>query len=342
MKNEEKYTKFALVREMMESPEIIRRFNPKDTENVVEQIKQTGKVLFSGEGSSRMFPSKNAIAWAMKAGIGLDLVTEGSYQAGEYDLNDFVVFAASNSGRTKETVTLFDKLRKAGHKRLFGLTANRNTKLQELSNQAFIISCGKEDAFAATKSCVEQALFYQSLLAQVQGKSFSDKLNALADAFEDALTVLVDPAITEAVAGAETVYFAGRNDGVAEELTVKVNEIVRKKSGFLEGTDYMHGAQEVMNPNDVVILIDPYKSELEKTKEVLIEEVGLKVFTVAAEETIFPTVKVKDVDGLTNYLFIAAGWNILVEAGISLSINLDEAERARKVGNVFIDQKAAG
>jgi len=340
MKNEEKYTKFALVREMMESPEIIRRFNLKDTENVVEQIKQTGKVLFSGEGSSRMFPSKNAIAWAMKARIGLDLVTEGSYQAGEYDLNDFVVFAASNSGRTKETVSLFDKLRKAGHKRLFGLTANRNTKLQELSNQAFIISCGKEDAFAATKSCVEQALFYQSLLAQVQGKSFSDKLNALADAFEDALTVLVDPAITEAVAGAETVYFAGRNDGVAEELTVKVNEIVRKKSGFLEGTDYMHGAQEVMNPNDVVILIDPYKSELEKTKEVLIEEVGLKVFTVAAEETIFPTVKVKDVDGLTNYLFIAAGWNILVEAGISLSINLDEAERARKVGNVFIDQKA--
>jgi len=339
MKNEEKYTKFALVREMMETPQIIRRFNAKDTENVVEQIKQTGKVLFSGEGSSRMFPSKNAIAWAMKAGIGLDLVTEGSYQAGEYDLNDFVVFAASNSGRTKETVTLFDKLRKAGHKRLFGLTANRNTKLQELSNQTFIISCGREDAFAATKSCVEQALFYQSLLAQVQGKSFSDKLNALADAFEDALTVLVDPAITEAVAGAETVYFAGRNDGVAEELTVKVNEIVRKKSGFLEGTDYMHGAQEVMNPDDVVILIDPYKSELEKTKEVLIGQVGLKVFTVAAEETIFPTVKVKDVNGLTNYLFMAAGWNILVEAGISLSINLDEAERARKVGNVFIDQK---
>jgi glucosamine--fructose-6-phosphate aminotransferase (isomerizing) len=340
MKNEEKYTKFALVREMMASPGIIRKFNPKDTENVVEQIKKTRKVFFSGEGSSRTFPSKNAIAWAMKAGIGLDLVTEGSYQAGEYDLNDFVVFAASNSGRTKETVSLFDKLRKADHKRLFGLTANRNTKLQELSNQTFIISCGKEDAFAATKSCVEQALFYQSLLAQVQGKSFSAQLNALADAFEHALTVLVDPAITEAVAGAETVYLAGRNDGVAEELTVKVNEIVRKKSGFLEGTDYMHGAQEVMNPNDVVILIDPYKSELEKTKEVLIEEVGLKVFAVAAEETIFPTVKVKDIDGLTNYLFIAAGWNILVEAGISLSINLDEAERARKVGNVFIDQKA--
>lgn len=339
MKNEKKYTKFALVREMMESPEIIRRFKLKGTENAVEQIKQTSKVLFSGEGSSRMFPSKNAIAWAMKAGIGVELVTEGSYQAGEYDLRDFVVFAASNSGRTKETVSLFDRLRKAGHKRLFGLTANKNTKLEELSNQTFVISCGKEEAFAASKSCIEQALFYQSLLAQVQGKSFSDKLNALADAVEEALTVSVDPAITKAVAGAESVYVGGRNDGAAEELSVKVNEIVRKKSGFLEGTSYMHGAQEVMNPEDVVILIDPYKSELEKTKEVLIGEAGLKVFAVATEETIFPTVKVKAVDGLTNYPLMAAGWNILVEAGISLGINLDEAERARKVGNVFIDQK---
>ncbi len=349
MKNEEKYTKFALVREMMECPAIIRRFALKNTENVVEQIKKSRKLLFSGEGSSRTFPSKNAVAWAMKAGIGIDLVSEGSYQAVEYDLSDFVVFAASNSGRTKETVSLFDKLRKAGHKRLFGLTANKNTKLEELSNQTFILSCGKEDAFAATKSCIEQALFYQSLLAQVKGKSFSAQLNSLADAFEEALTISLDPAITAAVAKAETIYFAGRNDGVAEELSVKANEIVRKKSGFLEGTSYMHGVQEVMSPNDVVILIDPYKSELEKTKEVLTGEVGLKVFAIAAEDMIFPTVKVsdfakatpdmKDIDGLTNYLFMAAGWNILVEAGISLNINLDEAERARKVGNIFIDQK---
>ena len=145
----------------------------------------------------------------------------------------------------------------------------------------------------------------------------------------------VAPDITEAIARAETVYFAGRNDGTAEELTVKVNEIVRKKSDFLEGTSYMHGIQEVMSPSDVVILIEPYAPELEKTKEVLSGEVGLKVFAIAAEDTIFPTIRVKALDELTNYLYIAAGWNILVEAGISLGINLDEAERARKVGNIF-------
>ena len=338
MKNEPKYTKFALVREMMETPHIIRNFKLKKTEKVVKQIKQTGRLFFTGEGSSRMFPAKNAIARAMQAGLDINLATEGSYQAGEYDLSKFVVFAASNSGRTKETISLFTRLKKNGHKKLFGLTANEKTQLESLSDETFILSCGKEDAIAATKSSVEQALFYQALLAHVGGGSLENKLNNLADAFEAAITLTVDSAVTKAIAKAETVYFAGRNDGVAEELTVKVNEIVRRKSDFLEGTSYMHGIQEVMSPNDVVILIDPYVPELQKTKEVFSKEVGLKVFVIATEDTIFPTIQVKPLDELTNYLYLAVGWNVLVEAGISLGINLDETERARKVGNIFKGQ----
>lgn len=340
MKNEEKYTKFALVREMMETPGIIRNFKLENADNAASQIKEAGKLFFTGEGSSRMFPSKNAIAYARRIGLNLDLATEGSYQANEYDLSTSAVFAASNSGRTKETITLFNNLKKAGHKKLFGLTANQGTNLEELSDQTFILKCGSEDAIAATKSSVEQALFYQSLLAAMAGKSFDDKLNNLADAFEEALTADVPAELTERIKKAETVYFAGRNDGVAEELTVKVNEIVRKKSDFLEGTSYMHGIQEVMSPDDVVILIAPYKSELEKTREVMQDEVGLKVFVVATEDTIFPTIKVKDVGELTNCLYLAAGWNMLVEAGISLKINLDETERAQKVGNVFQPEKS--
>ena len=73
--------------------------------------------------------------------------------------------------------------------------------------------------------------------------------------------------ITEKIANAGTIYFAGRNDGVAEELTLKTNEITRKKSDFLEGTYAVHGIEEVMNSDDVVVLINPFKSELEKIKE---------------------------------------------------------------------------
>ena len=39
---------------------------------------------------------------------------------------------------------------------------------------------------------------------------------------------------------------------------------------------------------------------------------------------------------LTGYIEMAAGWNILVEVGLKLGINLDKPERARKVGNEFV------
>jgi glucosamine--fructose-6-phosphate aminotransferase (isomerizing) len=32
---------------------------------------------------------------------------------------------------------------------------------------------------------------------------------------------------------------------------------------------------------------------------------------------------------------MAAGWNVLVEVGLKLGINIDKPERARKVGNEY-------
>ncbi len=335
MKDEQRYTKFALVREMMETPQIIRNFKPQNTDNVVEQIKQAGKLFLTGEGSSRIFPAKNTMAQAKRDGLNVSLATDGSLQAAEYDLSDFAVFGASNSGQTKEIVCLFNMLKKAGHKRLFGLTARENTKLESFASQTFVLSCGWENAVAATKSVAEQALFYQALMTQIQGRSLDSKLNALADAYQAALTQQIDPAIIKRIAEAGMIYFAGRNDGVAEELTLKTNEITRKKSDFLEGTYLLHGVEEVMDADDVVILVEPYKSELELIKKLLAKGVGLDVFAIATEDTIFPTIRVEALDELTTYVYLAAGWNILVEVGISLGINLDKPERARKIGNVF-------
>ncbi len=336
MKNEKKYTQFALTREMMETPDIVRKFSLKDTDAVTSAIKAASKVFFTGEGSSRIFPAKNAIQAAMINGMDLQLATEGGRQAAEYDLNDFVVFGASNSGSTKEVIALLDRLSKDGQKNLFGLTARNDTKLSTLAAQTFVLSCGWEEAVAATKSVAEQALFYQELLANIQGSSLSSKLAQLGDAIENALTVDIAPELTDTIANAGTIYFAGRNDGVAEELTLKTNEITRKKSDFLEGTYAVHGIEEVMNADDVVILINPYEAELEKIKETLADGVGLKVIAVSDKDTIFPTIKVDNAGELSNYVYLAAGWNILVEVGISLGINLDKAERARKVGNEFV------
>jgi len=336
MNNDKKYSQFALVREMMQTPEILRRFRLQNADEVVSLIRKNKKLFFTGEGSSRIFPAKNAMYCARRAGYDLNLVAEGGLQACSYDLSDFIVFGASNSGQTKEVITLFERLNRINHKHLYALTANKNTKLESLAKQTFVLNCEKEQAVAATKSVAEQGLFYQALLAAATNTSLDKKLHQLADTFDAALKMPIDPAVTQAIANAGTIYFAGRNDGVAEELTLKTNEITRKKSDFLEGTYAVHGIEEVMNADDVVILINPFISELEKIKQTLADGVGMKIFAVCDQQTIFPTIIVPDIGELSNYIYLAAGWNILVEVGVSLNINLDKPQRARKVGNEFI------
>ena len=93
--NSERYTQFGLVQDMLSVPGIIERFDPQQVEQVAAAIGQVGRLLMTGEGSSRLFPAKNAIAQARRCGCPLQLHTEGGRQAQEYDLRDWAVFALS-------------------------------------------------------------------------------------------------------------------------------------------------------------------------------------------------------------------------------------------------------
>jgi glutamine---fructose-6-phosphate transaminase (isomerizing) len=83
-------------------------------------------------------------------------------------------------------------------------------------------------------------------------------------------------------------------------------------------------------------VIDPFAAEIEKFKTTLVDGVGMTVIAVAEEETPFPTICIPKVEGYETVLQLLAGWNILVHVGVALEINLDKAERARKIGNEFI------
>ena len=334
--NEEKYAKYALVQEMMDTVGIVEKFDPGQTREVAQKIKSVGRLLLTGEGSSRIFPAKNAIRKALTWGLDLQIITEGSRQAANYDLAKFAVFCASNSGRTKEVVLLAQKLSKMNNHNRFALTANDGTLLEAACSETFVLTCGLEQAVAATKSVIEQALFYESLLWNLESKSNLIKREKLDRKIEQALTMPINPQIIEAAAKAPTIHFAGYNDGVAEELTLKTNEITRKKSDYLEGTYAVHGIEEVMNPNDIVFVVDPIAEEMEKFQEVLVKGVGLKVVAISPAETPFITIRTPDANELNPYVYLCTGWNLLVEIGLALGINLDKPERARKVGNEFI------
>ena len=335
-RNKEKYTQFGLARDMLEVPEIIEQFDPDQVTDTARSIAGVGSLMMTGEGSSRLFPAKSAIAHARRQGWSLQLHTEAGRQASEYDLSEWAVFALSNSGRTREVIELFSSLKDAGHQHLYSLTAFAETKLESLANKGYVLTCGEEGAVAATKSVIEQALFYRALLEAVAGSAgLASQLTALSSAVDQALTMDIDPAVVTAVAEAETIFWAGRNDGVAEELTLKTNEITRKAADYLEGTYAVHGIEEVMTAGQVVIWIDPYEESEAKFEEVLVQGVGLKIVAISTRPTRFPTIQIPDVRGLSEFVQMAAGWNILVEVGLQLGINVDTPERARKVGNEF-------
>ena len=330
-----KYSKFALVREMLETSDVVRKFVPDCSKGMAAKSKSKKGLFLTGEGSSRIFPAKRAQFASQKAGSPWPILTEGSTQAMDYKLGEFAVYGASNSGQTKEVVRLFQQLKNEKHDAFFSLTANPDTTLEKLALDAHVMNCGKEDAVAATKSVIEQGLFYDSLLRNMAGEEM-EGLELLADQINQVLTMEIDPEITALMKNADMIYFAGRNTGVAEELTLKTNEITRKKSDFLEGTYAVHGIEEVMDKKEIVIVVDPFESEEEKFRECLIEGVGMPVIALASRETSFPTIRIPDGGDYSDYVELAAGWNILVEIGIALGIDLDKPVRARKVGNEYI------
>ncbi len=332
---EEKYSKYALVREMLETASIIASFNPASGAEFAEAVSSTKGLFLTGEGSSRIFPAKRAITASLKWKYSFPLMTEGCTQAEEYNLDDVAVFAASNSGQTKEVIRLATALKNRKHKAVFGLTANQGTKLSEIATKTHVLACGKENAVAATKSVVEQGLFYDSLLRKIHGIKMEGLDKAAAKA-EEALTAKIDPAIINTIKNASIIYFAGRNNGVAEELALKTNEITRKKSAFLEGTFAVHGIEEVMDKSEVLIWVDPFIPEQEKFRECLVQGVGMNIVAVSSKPTIFPTILIPDGGEYAEYVQLTAGWNILVETGIALGIDLDKPVRARKVGNEYI------
>ena len=330
-----KYSNYALVEEMLETAKVIKNFDPLVSGRFISAIREKGGLFLTGEGSSRLFPAKRAIYRALKKGNLLPVSTEGATQALEYNLTNYAVFGASNSGKTKEIVRLFEKLKNSGHKALFGLTANSDTPLESMSRDTHILNCGTEKAIAATKSVVEQALFYDSLIHNLSDEKM-EGLCELSEQVDKVIRQNIDSGMIEQLKNADIIYFAGRNTGAIEELTLKTNEITRKRSDYLEGTYLLHGIEEVMDKNEVVILVEPFESEEEKIKECLVKGVGMKVISISSRETSFPTIKIPDGGKYHNYVELVAGWNVLVEIGITLGIDLDKPVRARKVGNEYI------
>ena len=118
------------------------------------------------------------------------------------------------------------------------------------------------------------------------------------------------------------VYLAGRNNGVAEEITLQTNEITHKKSDYLEGTYAVHGVEEVMSFEDVVLVFGAVpggEPEVQDDSGRRRRPDGDRRRVGGNQLSHDPHPKV---EGYGSVLQLLAGWNVLVHAGIAMGINL--------------------
>jgi glucosamine--fructose-6-phosphate aminotransferase (isomerizing) len=345
--SDSQYNQYSLVCEMFDSLGLILSFDTNRTLEISRVIRDCGKLLLTGEGSSRIFPAKNFLYQLRQnpaLNNSLNAITESCYQSLEYDLADWCVVVGSNSGQTGEAVRLYKKLREQNHRRNFVVTAGRNTKLEELAVQTIVLKCGEEKAVAATKSVIEQALTYFSILQNLQNADANyrndnydakSQLDKLATLGRNVLDNNYDTNLIKQIANATTLYFAGRNNGVAEELALKATEITRKRSIYLEGTFLLHGVEEVMTENDVVVLVEPFEPECKKIDELFVKKHKIPVVAISSFTTPFPTIDIPALNQYDPFLQLFGGWNLLVQAALLAGINPDKPKRARKIGNKF-------
>ena len=64
---DEKYSQYALVREMMDTIGVVKNFDPSQTKTVAPKIQSVGRLLMTGEGSSRLFHFSRIIILQIEA-----------------------------------------------------------------------------------------------------------------------------------------------------------------------------------------------------------------------------------------------------------------------------------
>jgi glucosamine--fructose-6-phosphate aminotransferase (isomerizing) len=280
-----RYSRWALCREMLEAPAIVRRIAEVArpfAHAVAEAVRRKRALLVVGEGSSLLFPGRRAAAGVLARRWPVRALAAGCAEAAALPLGDFAVLAFSKSGKTAEVVALLERLARDRHDATFAVTSVASSPVAAACARSFVLPFAKEEAFAATTSVVAQALFVDEVLEDLIPADPPDRLDRLAGDMAASLASPLDAASVKRLAAARVVYFTGEPQ-VVGELALKCNEIARKPAVALEGALVDHGPRRaVISPADAVVPVagDPYVA-------------------------------------------LAAGWNLLVEVGLALGTDLD-------------------
>ncbi len=330
-------------KEMLDTVKLPDLFDFNETKQIAEQI--GGKrIIFSGLGSSLIFPGNNAKNRALKLGIENKIDVYFASDLLQYsDFENTVVFISSNSGKTKETMLLYDHLQGKGAQ-IIGITAVADSPLAQKCQNVIILKGGFETGVAATKSVVEQGLLYESLvyhLAFIQGKikslpDLAGEFKSAAQSIQANITQKISPELVQKLSEANQYLYAGLDNGVGGELALKTNEMVRKPGTFFADTQILHGPAEVIDSACLFILepkgmrpfIDDFKKFGSTTNSSVVSIDNSSLF----EHSI--PYSTNEIFG--NYCLLSAGWGVLVNLASFLHVDVDNPKKIHKVGNPIV------
>ncbi len=327
--------------EMLESKELCKRFDFDVTKELAQSI-EVGHVIFTGMGSSVLFPGKQAknraTHFCLKNKIDVFFASDLlQYE----DFSHITLFLCSNSGETKETIVLHDYAVSRGA-RCVAVTAKLDSTLAKKCKEKIFLSGGFEVGVAATKSVIEQGLIYDSLifhLAKNQGRKIDflqlkEELVKTGKAIAENTLIQMKSTLVEKLATYPRYLYVGLDNGVGEEITLKTHEIVRKFATFYPDTHIVHGPGEAMD-KECIFLLDPsswkgyltdFQSFAQKTNSMLVGIGGTSLgesIPIVIHET------------FKNYCLLAGGWGLLRNIAHYLRIDIDHPEKISKIGNLY-------
>lgn len=330
-------------KEMLESEKVCINFDFNTTKNLALKI-GTSKIIFTGAGSSVIFPAKQAKNRALH--LGIKNKTEACFASDLFQYKDFsdaFIFLCSNSGKTKEVILLLDHVKKYGGK-CIAVTAVADSILSQRCDDKIILTCGFEKGVAATKSVIEQGLIYDSLifhLAKIQGKTIDFEIlkKDLADAGKKILHNInkkMDTQLVKKLAESSTYFLCGLDTGVAEEISLKTYEIARKMGIFYPDTHIVHGPEEAID-GGCAIIFEPSKFErfISDFQRVAIKS---NIILVGIDDaSLIEGFSIETNKTFRNYCLLSGGWALLRNVANYIEIDIDHPRKATKVGNPFIE-----
>ena len=216
----------------------------------------SNKFLFTGSGSSYH------IALLAEHLINGNNIQARAFPACEYQSyydqmnEDVVLVAISQSGETGDVLRAVES---GGMCPVTAITNNTHSALASLATNVIDMDCGREFGVAATKSFMSQAKIIMTLAGvkhtcgEIPNEtSFSDE-------------------IVNTICGATDIYVLG--SGIhyisALESALKMKELLYIHTEAMFAGEFKHGPLAVLEPNTVVIVIDPYEELYDAVSEIM-------------------------------------------------------------------------